>query len=108
MERLKQRAMQMARRATKGVAALALHYSGARELLSTVQRRAVGGRRVLILSYHRVVADYAEEAGRSLYEIVGHLGDQGRISRNGDQARSGDALAAVEGNETGCGKTPSR
>ena len=41
--------------------ALALHHSGARELLSTVQRRAMGGRRVLILSYHRVVGDYAAE-----------------------------------------------
>ena len=66
MERLKQQAVQAARRAGKGVAALALHYSGARQLLSTVQRRAVGGRRVLILSYHRVVADFDDEARRSL------------------------------------------
>jgi peptidoglycan/xylan/chitin deacetylase (PgdA/CDA1 family) len=29
----------------------------------------VGGRRVLILSYHRVVADFAEEAKRSLYTL---------------------------------------
>ena len=69
MERLKEHAMQIARRVGKGAAALALHYSGARELLSTVQRRAVGGRRVLILSYHRVVADFAEEAKRSLYTL---------------------------------------
>ncbi len=69
MERLKQRAIQVARRVGKGAAALALHYSGARELLSSVQRRAVGGRRVLILSYHRVVADFAAEMNRSLYTL---------------------------------------
>src|SRR5258705_11253020 len=69
MERLKERAIQVARRVGKGAAALALHYSGARELLSAVQRRAVGGRRVLILSYHRVVADFAQEAKRSLFSL---------------------------------------
>ena len=69
MERLKERAMHVARRVGKGAVALALHYSGARELLSAVQRRAVGGRRVLILSYHRVVADFAQEARRSLCSL---------------------------------------
>jgi peptidoglycan/xylan/chitin deacetylase (PgdA/CDA1 family) len=69
MDRLIESAIQVARRVGKGAAALALHYSGARELLSTVQRRAVGGRRVLILSYHRVVADFAGEAKRSLYTL---------------------------------------
>jgi len=69
MDRLKERAVQVARRVGKGAAALALHYSGIREMLSAVQRRAVGGRRVLILSYHRVVADFAEEAKRSLYTL---------------------------------------
>ena len=69
MERAKERAIQLARRLGKGAAALALHYSGARGLLSAVQRRAVGGRRVLILSYHRVVADFAEEAKRSLFTL---------------------------------------
>lgn len=69
MDRLIDNAVQVARRVGKGAAALALHYSGARELLSTVQRRAVGGRRVLILSYHRVVGDFAQEAKRSLYTL---------------------------------------
>src|SRR5882762_76371 len=69
MERLKARAIQVARRVGKGAAALALHYSGARELLSAVQRRAVGGRRVLILSYHRVVKDFAAEENRSLSSL---------------------------------------
>jgi hypothetical protein len=61
---LKTQATQVARRAVKGAAALALHCSGAREFLSAVQRRAVGGRRVLILSYHRVVQDFAQEVER--------------------------------------------
>ena len=69
MDRLKEQAIQVARRVGKGAAALALHYSGVRQLLSTVQRRAVGGTRVLILSYHRVVADFALEAKRSLYTL---------------------------------------
>lgn len=66
---LKERAVELARRAAKGAAAAVLHHSGARELLSTVQRRAVGGRRVLLLSYHRVVADFAAEKDRSLYTL---------------------------------------
>src|SRR5919206_2190219 len=66
MQRMKQRAMQLARRAGKGAAALALHYSGAREAISAVQRRAVGGRRVLILSYHRVVGNLELESQRGL------------------------------------------
>ncbi|HTO98663.1 MAG TPA: polysaccharide deacetylase family protein [Myxococcales bacterium] len=69
MERLIDGAVRLLRRTGKGAAALALHYSGARELLSAVQRRAVGGRRVLILSYHRVVADFAAEAKRSLHTL---------------------------------------
>jgi len=35
MKRLKDQAVQVARRAVKGAAALALHYSGAQELIST-------------------------------------------------------------------------
>jgi peptidoglycan/xylan/chitin deacetylase (PgdA/CDA1 family) len=59
-------AMQVVRRAAKGAAAMAFHYSGFEDLIASVQRRAVGGRRVLIVSYHRVVGDFAEEAKRSL------------------------------------------
>jgi len=66
MDRLKAEAIRLARRAGKGAAALALHHSGARGLLSTVQRRAMGGRRVLMLSYHRVVGSYAAEEQTSL------------------------------------------
>ncbi|HYR20904.1 MAG TPA: polysaccharide deacetylase family protein [Myxococcales bacterium] len=66
MKRLKEQAVQVARRALKGAAALALHYSRAQDLISTVQRRAVGGVRVLILSYHRVVGNYGLESERGL------------------------------------------
>ena len=66
MSRLKDQAVQVARRAVKGAAALALHYTGAQEVISSVQRRAVGGVRVLILSYHRVVGNVGLEAERGL------------------------------------------
>jgi len=69
MEPLKVRALRAARRAVKGATAVALHHLGARHLLSAVQRRAVGGRRVLILSYHRVVADFLDEKERGLYTL---------------------------------------
>jgi len=66
MKRLKDQAVHVARRTVKGAAALALHYSGVQDLISTVQRRAVGGVRVLILSYHRVVGNYPLESDRGL------------------------------------------
>jgi peptidoglycan/xylan/chitin deacetylase (PgdA/CDA1 family) len=69
MKGLKTEAIRLARRVSKGAAALALHHSGARELLSVIQRRAMGGRRVLILSYHRVVGNYAAEKDNSLYTL---------------------------------------
>jgi peptidoglycan/xylan/chitin deacetylase (PgdA/CDA1 family) len=63
---LKDDAIKVLRRAAKGAAAMAFHYTGAEDLLASVQRRAVGGRRVLILSYHRVVGSFDVEATRSL------------------------------------------
>jgi peptidoglycan/xylan/chitin deacetylase (PgdA/CDA1 family) len=66
MNRMKDQAVQVARRTVKGAAALLLHYSGVQDVISTVQRRAVGGVRVLIVSYHRVVGNYALEAERAL------------------------------------------
>jgi peptidoglycan/xylan/chitin deacetylase (PgdA/CDA1 family) len=66
MKNLKKEAIQLARRVGKGAAALALHHSGARNVLATVQRRAMGGRRVLMLSYHRVVGNYKAEENTSL------------------------------------------
>ena len=66
MARIKDEAINLARRTVKGAAAMALHYSGASSVLSAIQRRAVGGRRVLILSYHRVVGNFELEAKRGL------------------------------------------
>src|SRR5256885_6388550 len=63
---LKGEAMRIVRRAAKGAGAMAFPYTGAEELLASVQRRAVGGRRVLILSYHRLVGNFDLEATRSL------------------------------------------
>ena len=64
--RVKDQIVQVARRAAKSAAAAALHYSGAQELISSVQRKAVGGARVLILSYHRVVGNLLLESERAL------------------------------------------
>lgn len=55
-----------ARSAAKSVAANALHYSGMHGLLARAARVAVGGRRVLILSYHRVVEDFESEQRRAI------------------------------------------
>ena len=66
MKGLKEQAVQVARRAVKSAAAVALHYSGVEELIAGVQRRAVGGVRVLIASYHRVVGNLRLESERAL------------------------------------------
>ncbi len=55
-----------ARGAAKALAAGGLHYSGVRDILARASRIAVGGRRVLILSYHRVVEDFDREARWSI------------------------------------------
>ncbi|HWE25781.1 MAG TPA: polysaccharide deacetylase family protein, partial [Myxococcales bacterium] len=66
MKVLKEQAVQVARRVVKSAATIALHYSGAQELIAGVQRRAVGGVRVLIVSYHRVVGNLRLESERAL------------------------------------------
>ncbi|HYZ90740.1 MAG TPA: polysaccharide deacetylase family protein [Myxococcales bacterium] len=66
MKGLKEQAWQVARRAAKSAAAVALHYTGAEDLIARVQRRAVGGVRVLIVSYHRVVGNLKLESERAL------------------------------------------
>jgi peptidoglycan/xylan/chitin deacetylase (PgdA/CDA1 family) len=63
---VKRKAVNLARRTVKSVAAAALHYSGARALIATAQRRAVGGRRVLILSYHRPVARLSDDEAQTV------------------------------------------
>lgn len=46
------------RRAVKSAAANVFHYSGVRRVIAAARRFNSGGRRVLILSYHRVVDDF--------------------------------------------------
>jgi peptidoglycan/xylan/chitin deacetylase (PgdA/CDA1 family) len=46
------------RRAAKAAAANVLHYTGLRRAIASARRLRCGGRRVLILSYHRVVEDF--------------------------------------------------
>jgi peptidoglycan/xylan/chitin deacetylase (PgdA/CDA1 family) len=50
------------RRVLKGAAAELLYFTGAHRALSTVRRHQAGGRRVLIVGYHRVVEDFEQEA----------------------------------------------
>lgn len=54
------------RRAAKTAAAGALHYTGVRRALAAYRRVRSGGRRVLIVSYHRVVSDFTGELQRSI------------------------------------------
>ncbi len=63
---LKRTAVQMARRVSKGAAAVMLHYSGARAAIAAAARKAAGGRRVLILSYHRVVEKIDSDDARTV------------------------------------------
>ncbi len=55
-----------ARGTTKTMAAIACRYSGLQGLLCRVSRIASGGRRILILSYHRVVDDFWKETRVSI------------------------------------------
>jgi peptidoglycan/xylan/chitin deacetylase (PgdA/CDA1 family) len=66
LKTLKSEGRRIARRVGKSAAAAAVHYSGMRTVLSALQRHRAGGRRVLLLSYHRVVGDLAAEPLRTL------------------------------------------
>lgn len=57
---------QIVRRAMKSFAAGACHYSGLRQMMRAVRRAQSGGRRISIVSYHRVVADFTGELQRSI------------------------------------------
>ncbi|WNG27529.1 polysaccharide deacetylase family protein [Cystobacter fuscus] len=54
------------RRAVKSAAAGVLHHSGLRKALAAYRRHQSGGRRILIVSYHRVVEDFFGELQRSI------------------------------------------
>lgn len=57
---------ELVRRAAKSIAANVLHYSGLRRAIASARRTRAGGRRVLILSYHRVVADFTGALQQSI------------------------------------------
>jgi peptidoglycan/xylan/chitin deacetylase (PgdA/CDA1 family) len=56
----------LVRRAVKVAAAGVLHYSGLRKAMAVYRRSQSGGRRLLIVSYHRVVEDLTGELQRSI------------------------------------------
>ena len=59
----------MVRRGVKAVMAGALCVAGARTLIRSVRRRKAGGARVLILSYHRIAADFPSASRTGLSSL---------------------------------------
>ena len=102
--RFKNQIVQVARRAAKSAAAAALHYSGAQDLISAVQRKAVGGARVLILSYHRVVGNLTLESERALPTLNIAQGTFRKhievLCETHDVVRLDDALDVLAGKRT--------
>ncbi|RKH65554.1 polysaccharide deacetylase [Corallococcus aberystwythensis] len=81
------------RRAAKAAAAGFLHYSGVRKAMAAYRRSQSGGRRILIVSYHRVVSDFTGELQRS---IPGLLISQETFRRHLEQAHAaGFELASI-------------
>ncbi len=84
--------------ATAGV----LHYSGLRKAMAVYRRSQSGGRRILIVSYHRVVEDYTGAVQQS---IPGLLISQETFRRHLEEAAAagyefatiGDAVAVMSG-----------
>lgn len=96
---------QVVRRVAKAAAAGAMHYSGARRAMAAWRRYQSGGRRILIVSYHRVVADFTGELQRS---IPGLLISQETFRRHLEEAHAagyafasiGDAVDVMAGRRT--------
>ncbi|HLT30095.1 MAG TPA: polysaccharide deacetylase family protein [Myxococcaceae bacterium] len=81
------------RRIAKAAVAGVMHYSGMRTALATVRRHRAGGRRILIVSYHRVVDDFTGELQRS---IPGLLISKETFQRHLEEAhRAGYAFATL-------------
>ena len=95
----------MVRRAMKAVAAGVLHHSGLRKVMAAWQRHQAGGRRILMVSYHRVVNDFTGELQRS---IPGLLISQETFRRHLQElgaagyqfATMGEALDVMAGKRT--------
>lgn len=92
----------MVRRAMKSVAAGVLHHSGLRKVMAAWQRHQAGGRRILIVSYHRVVGDFTGELQRSIPGLLisqetfrGHL--EGLRAAGYEFATIGEALDVMAG-----------
>lgn len=92
----------MMRRAMKSAAAGVLHHSGLRKALAAYRRYQSGGRRILIVSYHRVVADFTGELQRSIPGLLisqetfrKHL--EGLSAAGYEFASLGDALDVMAG-----------
>jgi len=84
----------LVRRVAKDTAAAVVHYSGLRQAMARYRRLRVGGRRVLILSYHRVVDDFEGERKRC---IPGLLISRETFRRHLEEARrAGYELASLE------------
>jgi peptidoglycan/xylan/chitin deacetylase (PgdA/CDA1 family) len=83
----------LVRRAVKVAAAGVLHYSGLRKAMAVYRRSQSGGRRILIVSYHRVVGDFTGELQRS---IPGLLISQETFRRHLEEAAlSGYEFASI-------------
>ncbi len=92
----------MVRRAMKSAAAGVLHHSGLRKALAAYRRYQSGGRRILIVSYHRVVADFTGELQRSIPGLLisqetfrRHL--EGMAAAGYEFSSLGDALDVMAG-----------
>lgn len=82
------------RRTAKAATAAALHYSGMRRALAAYRRYRSGGRRILIVSYHRVVEDFTGALQRS---IPGLLISRETFRRHLEEAHAaGYALVSLE------------
>lgn len=81
------------RRAVKAAAAGVMHYSGLRRAMAAYRRSQSGGRRILIVSYHRVVSDFTGELQRS---IPGLLISQETFRKHLEEANAaGFELASI-------------
>jgi peptidoglycan/xylan/chitin deacetylase (PgdA/CDA1 family) len=90
------------RRAMKSAAAGVLHYSGLRKAMAAYRRHLSGGRRILMVSYHRVVDDFHRELQRSIPGLLisqktfrGHL--EALRAADYEFASLGDALDVMAG-----------
>jgi peptidoglycan/xylan/chitin deacetylase (PgdA/CDA1 family) len=92
----------LVRRAVKVAAAGVIHYSGLRKAMAVYRRTQSGGRRILIVSYHRVVEDYTGAAQQSIPGLLisketfrRHLEDA--ASSGYEFATISDAVAVMSG-----------